>query len=146
MAVADRTAALGDVSRWELLRAPATMVGGLALASAALYARDPHVPGSWGVCPSLALFGVYCPGCGGLRAVNDLTHLDVAAAASSNLLFVAFLPMIAWVTARWVVASWRGEHYVPRRLESAPFYIGLVGLMVVFMVVRNLSFGSWLAP
>ena len=146
MAVTERAAALGEDSRWALMRAPVTMVGGLTLASAALYARDPHVPGSWGVCPSLLLFGIHCPGCGGLRAVNDLNHLDVAAAASSNLLFVMFLPLIAWVTVRWVVASWRGVHYVPKRLETAPFYIGLVGLMVVFMVVRNLPFGAWLAP
>ena len=33
---------------------------------------------SWGLCPSAAL-GFSCPGCGGLRAVNDLTHGDVGA-------------------------------------------------------------------
>ena len=47
-----------------------------------------------GVLPVAALTGTYCPGCGGLRAVNDLTRGDLAAAASSNLLFVGSLPLL----------------------------------------------------
>ncbi len=134
------------LDRWKLLRAPVLTITGLAAASSALYLRDPHVQGSWGVCPSYALFGIYCPGCGGLRAVNDLTHLDLGAAASSNLLFVLALPLIAWGFARWLQSAWQGRRYVPARLEGPRFYVGLVALMVVFMVVRNLSFASWLAP
>ena len=43
--------------------------------------------------------GAWCPGCGSLRAVNDLTHGDVLAAASSNLVLVLALPVLAllWV-------------------------------------------------
>lgn len=134
------------LDRWTLLRAPVLTVAGLAAASATLYVRDPHVPGSWGVCPSLALFGLHCPGCGGLRAVNDLTHLDLGAAASSNLLFVLSLPLIAYGFARWLQAAWQRRQYIPAMLEGPRFYVGLVSLMVLFMVVRNLSFGSWLAP
>ena len=35
-----------------------------------------------------AAVGIWCPACGGLRAVNDLTNGDVLGAASSNLVFV----------------------------------------------------------
>ncbi|MFI2707066.1 DUF2752 domain-containing protein, partial [Nocardioides sp. CER28] len=61
------------LTRRERLRLPLLTVGGLGAATLALYLRDPHQRGSWGVCP-LSLAGIYCPGCGGLRAVNDLTH------------------------------------------------------------------------
>ena len=41
--------------------------------------RDPHEPGSFGVCPSLLLFGSYCPGCGTLRGMADLISGDISA-------------------------------------------------------------------
>ena len=59
----------------------------------ALHVRDPHVTHSWGVCPLYAVTGVYCPGCGGLRGVNDLTNGNLGAAASSNLLLVILAPV-----------------------------------------------------
>ena len=64
--------------------APTALVGGLGLATLALHLRDPHDSYSWGLCPSSVL-GLACPGCGGLRAVNDLTNLRLADAASSNV-------------------------------------------------------------
>lgn len=125
---------------------PLATVAGLGAATLALHLRDPHVPGSWGICPSYALFGVYCPGCGGLRSVNDLTNLDLGAALSSNLLFVLSVPFVVWVLGRTLVTAGRGERYSPRILGAPRFYLVLVGLMLVFMVVRNLAFGAWLAP
>lgn len=145
MTVTQPRATEPTLGRWQLLRAPLLTVSGVAVASAALHTRDPHVSGSWGYCPSRLLFGIDCPGCGGLRAVNDLTNLDVGAAASSNLLFVVSLPLIAWMFVRWVRSAWRGERYAPAVLEDSRFYVALVGLMVAFMVLRNLPFGAWLA-
>ena len=60
--------------------------------------------GAWGFCPWLVLTGTYCPGCGGLRAVNDLTNGDVRAAFASNALFVALVPAIAVMWTRSVVS------------------------------------------
>ena len=54
------------------------------------------------------LTGTYCPACGGLRAVNDLTRGDVAGAASSNLVFVASLPLLAAWWLRSMLDGWRG--------------------------------------
>ena len=73
--------------RWQRMLAPAVTIGSLGAATVALHFRDPHVSGSWGMCPT-AMLGFACPGCGGLRAVNDLTDLRLVDAASSNLLFV----------------------------------------------------------
>jgi hypothetical protein len=124
---------------------PALVLTGLAAATVALHVRDPHVTHSWGVCPLYALTGVYCPGCGGLRGVNDLTNGHVGAAASSNLLLVLAVPFALFLLARWTVATWQGRDVgvvpgVPRRLRW-----GLGALVLVFWVARNLP-GSWLAP
>jgi hypothetical protein len=122
------------------------LAGGLLAVSILLHVRDPHRNGSWGYCPWLLLTGTYCPGCGGLRAVNDLTHGDVAGAASSNLLFVGSLPFVAFGWTRSVVDRWRGtqRHSTSRRV-LVPVFV-FVTLAVVFWVARNLPVGAWLAP
>ncbi|MDF1603106.1 DUF2752 domain-containing protein [Nocardioides sp. YIM 152315] len=131
--------------RWRRVRGPAVMLGGLGLATLALHLRDPHEPGSWGYCPSAAL-GVYCPGCGGLRAVNDLTHGQVGAAASSNLAFLVVVPFVVAGLGWWVVSRWRGTPVVlPARAVAPAAYAGLA-LLVAFTVLRNLAVGDWLAP
>ncbi|WP_460853810.1 DUF2752 domain-containing protein [Nocardioides montaniterrae] len=125
---------------------PALVVGGLAAASVALHLRDPHDHGSWGVCPTYALFGVYCPGCGGLRAVNDLTNLQIGAAASSNLFLVAGLPLIAYVFVRWSFGRWAGRPWEPGLRSINIGAAVLAVLLVAFVVLRNTPAGSWLAP
>ena len=133
------------VPRRRRMRAPVLVIGGLAVATLALRLRDPHEHGSWGLCPSAAM-GVYCPGCGGLRAVNDLTHGDVLGAASSNLAFVVALPFIVLGLTLWTAGRWRGRPYqVPPGLVR-PLTWTLVVLVVGFTVLRNVSLGSWLAP
>jgi hypothetical protein len=133
------------VPRRRRMRAPVLAIGGLAVASLALRLRDPHEHGSWGLCPSAAM-GVYCPGCGGLRAVNDLTHGDLYGAASSNLAFVVALPFIVLGLVLWTAGRWRGRPYqVPMGVIRPVAYTGLA-LLLVFTVLRNLPFGSWLAP
>lgn len=132
-------------SRPERMRAPVLTAVGLGIAGAALRLRDPHVSHSWGVCPLYALTGVYCPGCGGLRGVNDLTHGHLGAAASSNLLLVLAVPFAAYFFARWTWVTWQGDSGsvvppLPRAVR-----IGLGGLVLVFWVARNVP-GSWLAP
>ena len=133
-------------SRLRRLAPPLLLAGGLLAASVALHVRDPHQAGSWGFCPWFAVTGTYCPGCGGLRAVNDLTHGDVLAAASSNLLFVSSLPFVAVAWVRSVVVRWRGHHQ-PLPSWTAPALATLaLSLIAVFTLVRNLPFGTWLTP
>lgn len=94
-------------SRWTRVRGPVLGAAVTAGLTVALHFRDPHQSGSWGFCPSAAM-GVYCPGCGGLRAVNDLTNFDLVAAASSNLLFIVLIPLILGLWVRRLVVGWRG--------------------------------------
>ena len=133
-------------TRARRLQAPVLVAVVLLAASVALHVRDPHRSGSWGICPWLALTGTSCPGCGGLRAVNDLTHGDLAGAASSNLLLVGSVPLLAVWWTRRTVDGWRGvRRQVPERTALLVTY-GLLVAVVVFWVVRNLPFAGWLAP
>jgi hypothetical protein len=132
-------------TRLRRLAAPVATIGGLGVATVALHLRDPHTQGSWGVCPSLALFGIACPGCGGLRAVNDLTNGDLAAAASSNLLFVLSIPLIVFLLGRWAYDAWHGASRVHAWASTPVLYAGLT-VILAFTVARNLPTGQWLAP
>lgn len=123
---------------------PAVVLAGVTAATAALHVVDPHEPGSWGICPSAAL-GFWCPGCGGLRAVNDLTHLRFADAASSNLLFVVSIPLLALVFGRWAYDRWSGTSWNPSVYAQNRTVAVTLVVMGIFAVLRNLP-GSWLAP
>ena len=132
-------------TRGRRMLAPGLTIGGLALATLALHVRDPHQHGSWGFCPSAAM-GVYCPGCGGLRAVNDLTHGDVGAALSSNILVTLLIPVGVVLLGVWAVDRWRGHTRSVPWTRLRPIVIALVTVMFVFAVVRNTGSGAWLAP
>ena len=98
------------------------------------------------MCPSAAL-GLSCPGCGGLRAVNDLTHGDLGAAASSNLLLVVADPVRRGPARRCgrSTAGAAPAATIPwKRLR--PLVPVLLAVVLVFTVVRNLAVGAWLAP
>ena len=132
-------------SRSERLRGPLLGVATVTAASIALHVRDPHVSHSWGVCPLYALTGLYCPGCGGLRGVNDLTDGHVGQAASSNLLLVLAIPVALVFFARWSYGAWTGRDVRPIPVLPKWVTTGVLVLVVAFTLARNLP-GSWLAP
>jgi hypothetical protein len=128
------------------MSAPALTGAGLLAAVALLHVRDPHAPGSYAYCPVNFLTGLHCPGCGGLRALNDLSHGHVADALSSNLLVAGLvLPLAIVLWLGWARSRWDGRAYAPRLLAGPVVWSALV-LVLVFGLVRNLPFGSWLAP
>jgi hypothetical protein len=126
--------------------APVLVAAGVLGVSVLLHVRDPHQSGSWGYCPWLLLTGTSCPGCGGLRAVHDLTHGDLAAAASSNLLLVGAIPLLVLGWTRWLGDRWTGA---TRQPDAGRAYVGIalaVAVTVAFWVARNTAGGAWLAP
>jgi hypothetical protein len=133
-------------TRSRRLQGPTLLAGGVLGASLLLHLRDPHQGGSYAYCPWLLLTGTYCPGCGGLRAVNDLTNGNLAAAASSNLLFVASLPVLVLWWASTVRDRWQGRVRQVAARRHGLLAVAFLVLALVFAVVRNLPFGAWLAP
>ncbi|MFC9584731.1 DUF2752 domain-containing protein [Streptomyces yangpuensis] len=132
-------------SRARRLAAPAFYLAAVGAAFAYVGAVDPNEPGHYPVCPLLRLTGVLCPGCGGLRSAHAFAHGDLAAAFGSNALAVVGYFVFAGFMALWLVRAFRGGP-VPR-IVLRPAHAWAVGAAVlVFAVVRNLSFGSALAP
>lgn len=128
------------------LRAP-LLVGAAGLGGAALLrVRDPHDSGSYGLCPFHYLTGLSCPGCGGLRAVNDLGRGDVVAAVSSNVLAVVLVAALAVLWVVWLVRRAGGQSQAAFVVVTTRAALLALPVVVVFTIVRNTPWGSWLAP
>jgi Protein of unknown function (DUF2752) len=127
------------------MAAPVLWAVGMLAAVALLHVRDPHESGSYAYCPWLLLTGTPCPGCGGLRAVHDLTNGDLAAAASSNLLVVTLIPVAVLLWAAWTRSRWRGRPF-STPLFSTSALASLLVVAIAFGVLRNVEATSWLAP
>lgn len=126
------------------LAAPLATLAGTAAAFAYVGTVDPNEPGHYPVCPLLRVTGIYCPGCGGLRSAHAVVHGDLAAALGSNAAAVVGYGIFAVVWAVWLIRAVRG---VPMTIAVAPvWWWGLGGVLLIFSVVRNLPFGSALAP
>ncbi|EOR71665.1 hypothetical protein TM51_06237 [Thermobifida fusca TM51] len=113
-----------------------------------MHVVDPNVPGRYPVCPWLTVTGTYCPGCGTTRALHALTYFDIVGAAQMNLLLLAVLPFLAFAYVRWVYRSFRPPPTPPAPPAPLhPFWTwALPGAILVFWVVRNLPFATFLAP
>jgi hypothetical protein len=129
---------------------PPLALGGVALlATAYLGLVDPNQPGHYPLCPTKALSGLDCPGCGGLRAVHSLVHLDFVGALDHNAFVVlVVLPAAIAVWIAWVVRVWRGPSApsddepvrAPKQGLARPSVVwSLVAVMVVFTVIRNID-------
>jgi Protein of unknown function (DUF2752) len=116
----------------------------LGLGVAVVAAVDPHTAGRYPTCPFHAVTGLWCPGCGGLRAVHDLTRGHLALAAHENVLAVLLGPcLLVW----WLIARWRRTDKRPVALVLSPRgTLVVAALLAVFAVVRNLPIGAALAP
>lgn len=123
---------------------PAVSLALLGAATAYVGLVDPRESGHYPPCPYLLLTGLPCPGCGGLRCVHALTHLDLPAALGYNALAVALFPLIGVLWLRWAVRTARAR---PRRGLADPRPLrALLVVVVLFWIVRDLPFGAALAP
>jgi hypothetical protein len=106
---------------------------------------DPNEPGHYPTCPLLATTGLYCPGCGTMRALHDLAHGDLAGAMARNPLVVLALPVLAWAWLAWVRGR-LGTTTTPR--TSVPAWVQWTGagLVVLFGLARNLPGMTLLSP
>lgn len=131
-------------SRLRRIAKPAAVMAGVVAAFAYVGTVDPNEPGHYPVCPLLRLTGIFCPGCGGLRSAHAFAHGDIAAALGSNAAAVIGYAAFAVLWALWMVRAAAGR---PLRIEPKPVHWWAIGaVLLIFTVVRNLPFGSALAP
>ena len=121
---------------------------GLAvLAVGALWWSD---PGKWRVplCGFHAMTGLYCPGCGALRATHALLHGRVLEALSQNALWVLAVPLVGYLAASRTRQRLGGGRLPGDVFDRRWFLISAVAAAIVFALLRNLPFGPlvMLAP
>jgi hypothetical protein len=109
-----------------------------------LYFFNPSKYHIYPVCEFHQLTGLHCPGCGATRALYALLHGDLPTALHDNALLV--LLMVAWAgRGLWLGwEKWRGRA-VGGFFPAWTLWVVLT-LAVVFGVVRNLPWFSFLAP
>lgn len=116
-------------------------------AAALLFRFDPMRVGFYPRCPLFVLTGLYCPGCGALRAGHALLHGDVMAALDFNVVLTVALPFLAYALVRSGTRATTGRILPAPRLSGRGAW-GLFAVLMLFTVLRNLPFAPFtlLAP
>jgi len=110
----------------------AMAAGGLGV----VYLLDPDTSDLYPTCPFLAITGLYCPGCGTLRALHQLTRGHPLAALDLNPLMMLLLPFVAYFLASHAMLAVMGRPL--RRFFVRPELIWtLLGIILVYWLLRN---------
>jgi hypothetical protein len=127
------------------LGAPLIVAACTTLMCAAIWVGDPTTPsGPLPVCPTKALLGIDCPGCGSMRMLYSLMHGNLMAAARFNALGLAALVLLVWAYLAWTygrVVGRRIGSWQHRRWSAAV----TLSLVLAWFVVRNIPFAPFTA-
>ncbi|OBH71138.1 hypothetical protein A5684_21640 [Mycobacterium intracellulare] len=127
------------------LGAPLVVAASATVMCAAIWVGDPTTPnGPLPVCPTKALLGIDCPGCGSLRMLYSLMHGNVLAAARFNALGLAAVVLLVWAYLAWTyghVVGRRVRSWQHRRWAAAV----TLSLVLAWFVVRNIPFAPFTA-
>jgi hypothetical protein len=104
-----------------------------------LYAFEPGKSGFFLFCPFRALTGLTCPACGATRGLHQLLHGNFSAAFKLNPLFFVMTPFLFFAILIYTRKAIHGD--LAGSFNVRPLYAWLLlGVMVCFWIVRNLSF------
>lgn len=127
------------------LGAPLLVAATATMMCAAIWAGDPTTPnGPLPVCPTKALLGIDCPGCGSLRMLYSLMHGNLMAAARFNALGLAAVVLLVWAYLAWTygrLAGRRVRSWQHGRWAAA----ATLAVVAAWFVVRNISFAPFSA-
>ena len=113
------------------------------LVCAATWVSDPTTPGGpVPVCPTKALLGIDCPGCGSARMLYSLMHGNVMAAARFNALALVALVLLVWAYAAWTYGRLTGRRVRGWQHHRWSAMVALV-LVGAWFVVRNIPFAPF---
>ncbi|MHC1739106.1 MAG: DUF2752 domain-containing protein [Ignavibacteriaceae bacterium] len=102
-----------------------------------IYFIDPHQYDVFIPCWFRALTGFDCPGCGGIRGTHDFLHGNFWSALKSNLLLIAAIPIVIYLTIYNVLIV-----FSKKRIPKIPMPNWLVYstafLIILYSLLRNL--------
>ncbi|MFZ1362316.1 MAG: DUF2752 domain-containing protein [Candidatus Nanopelagicales bacterium] len=149
----------GQRRGWSNALGPLVGFGAILGAAGFIGMVNPSNSGVYPLCPTQALFGIDCPGCGGLRCVHELMNGNLGAAADQNLFVLLVLPLVLIAIAAAIARKFLGSPNEPPALFSntlgslrtvgisinqrALMWTLLIGL-IAFTVARNFPFVPFL--
>lgn len=127
------------------LAAPAAVAAAAVAVCGFVAWADPTTPG--GViptCPTKALLGIDCPGCGSTRMLYSLLHLDIGNALRFNAVGVVALGLVfaAYVTWTWGrvrerrMRGWQHLRWAPT---------ATLAVTIAWFVIRNIPVAPFTA-
>ncbi|MCV7301835.1 DUF2752 domain-containing protein [Mycobacterium barrassiae] len=122
------------------------LVGALAVgACAVVWIGDPTTPGGFlPLCPTKALLGIDCPGCGTLRMIYSLLHFDFLAAVRFNALALVAVALLLVAYAVWTYGRVVGRKISGWQQHRWAAAVTMV-VVTLWFVVRNLPFEPFTA-
>lgn len=109
----------------------------LAAAIILLRIFDPATSGLFPPCPVYYFTGLYCPGCGSLRAVHQLLHGHLQAAWAMNPFSVLLFPFLSYGLICEAVFYLRQQR-LPQFTLPGGWIRALCAAILLFGVIRNL--------
>lgn len=130
-------------NRWLLAALAVTAAAGAGV----LFARDPAHSRLFPPCPFHYLTGLYCPGCGSLRALHQLLNGHPGAALGLNPLMVVCLPFIVYGLLAEAMRLFFNRP-LPMPFIRAHWIWTLFGVIVLYGIARNIPAWplTYLAP
>lgn len=122
-----------NMQRLYLVVLAAIVAGALFL----LYKIDPAQQGLFPVCPFHAFTGLYCPGCGTLRAVHQILHGNIAAGFRMNPLSTALIPYFFLSFVSYGAEALSGKSPLRIFIPSQVIW-GLLFIIISFWILRNI--------
>ena len=96
-------------------------------------------------CVFYEVTGFFCPGCGITRAIFSLIELDIKSSFHNHFLFMISLPfLIIYTFIR--VKDWVNFQEKPRKIVPSSYLYLILGVVILFGVLRNFDCFSFLAP
>lgn len=92
-------------------------------------------------CPFREITGLYCPGCGSIRALTQVAQGNLRKAVQHNVLAVIFLPLLIWVILSNIKLVLTGKALPYPQLPAPAIWL-LLFLFILFALLRNLPFSQ----
>jgi uncharacterized protein DUF2752 len=110
-------------------------------ATTLLFCFDPSSHDFYPTCLFHKATGMYCPGCGSLRALHQLLHGHISTAFHFNPLLVLSLPLCGWLGGLY---CFRMIHHRTARARVSPKWIWIgLAIILAFSIWRNLPGSSF---
>ena len=120
---------------------------GILVTAGLLFVFDPSHAGFYPRCMLYSTTGLYCPGCGALRATHHLLHGHLLTALRCNPLYILALPWLAGLGFKTGLHRWKNGTWLEWDLNGRTV-AWMVVAAIAFTILRNLHMPPfcYLAP